>query len=199
MGITHTHGRASNNIKWEFEGSNSYVGIIVLAMDDDEFANFKNKKVYTYYILSNGKYYADSGDFDVPYSDTWYILFFNVDSDRQRTNLSYTVEFDPFPIETFFIIVIVIIIFGCVIGVVVKKNRARARTTTTQARERPEDQYPPQVQPPPQVPSPVIKPPLPQPAPPKPVEPEEFICTYCGERTTGDAAFCPSCGAKLNR
>ncbi len=47
------------------------VGIYVMAMDSTNYAKFSSSQTWTYYILSNGGYYADSGTFIAPYSAQW--------------------------------------------------------------------------------------------------------------------------------
>jgi len=80
----------NDEIDWSFSGSNTFVGVDVFAVDYDNYYNFYNGYSYTYYSLSNGGYYADSGTFTVPYSDDWYIIWANWDSDIQSTSLTYT-------------------------------------------------------------------------------------------------------------
>ncbi|MFX1314091.1 MAG: hypothetical protein ACFFHD_16005 [Promethearchaeota archaeon] len=75
---------------WEFSGSNHYVGITVMAMDSSEYYNFQYGYTYYYYSQSNGNYYGDSGSFYPTYTDTWYIVFVNWDSDVQSTVLTYS-------------------------------------------------------------------------------------------------------------
>ncbi len=80
-----------DEIDWDFYGSNVGVGISVYAMDSTEFLNFESGHYYEPCILSDGNDYSDSGTFDVPYTDDWYICFNNEDPDRESTILDATV------------------------------------------------------------------------------------------------------------
>jgi len=89
VGIYWSYPDSNDYIDWSFNGSNSYVGITVIAMDDTNFWNFDNGYSYTCYNLSSGAYYIDSGTFYPPYEDQWYIIFMNEDPDMQSTYLTY--------------------------------------------------------------------------------------------------------------
>ncbi|MCF2140372.1 MAG: hypothetical protein K9W44_10000 [Candidatus Lokiarchaeota archaeon] len=80
----------NDEISWSFSGTNTYVGIKVMVMDSANYNNFYYGYSYTYYLESSGDYYADSGTFTIPYSDTWYIIFANYDSDQESTALTYS-------------------------------------------------------------------------------------------------------------
>ncbi|MHA1775941.1 MAG: Loki-CTERM sorting domain-containing protein [Promethearchaeota archaeon] len=79
-------------VDWEFTGSNTYVGITAMAMDDEQYWDFSNGYSYTYYSLSSGGYWSDSGRFTIPYEDVWYFVFWNYDSDQQPTDLVHSLE-----------------------------------------------------------------------------------------------------------
>ena len=79
-------GNAGNIYSWSFTGSNSYVGITVRVMDANNYSRFQNRIAYNYYIFSDGSKYIDSGEWTIPYTDTWYTVFINVDSDQQSTD-----------------------------------------------------------------------------------------------------------------
>jgi len=81
-------------VDWYFEGTNTYVGIEVMAMDDTEFYDFQNSGSYMFYPLSDGSYYSDSGTFTVPYADEWYFVFWNSDSDELATDLNWGAIYD---------------------------------------------------------------------------------------------------------
>ncbi|MCK5346891.1 MAG: hypothetical protein KAR20_25960, partial [Candidatus Heimdallarchaeota archaeon] len=76
-------------IDWSFLGDPIFVGITVMAMDLDEYWNYLNDWSYSSYLLSNGSTHVDSGSFIVPYSDTWYIVFLNNDTDTTTTYLVF--------------------------------------------------------------------------------------------------------------
>ncbi len=97
------HDSASSAIQWSFNSSKSYVKIKVLAMDKPNYIEFSNNRnPSTSYVLSNGDKNSDSGIWTVPKSDTWYIVFWNIDSSKISTSITYEVKFDPVlnPIET---------------------------------------------------------------------------------------------------
>ncbi|MHA1720604.1 MAG: PKD domain-containing protein [Promethearchaeota archaeon] len=77
---------------WNFEGTNSHIGVIVRIMDSANYNNFQNSLTYSYYEVSDGSYYGDSGEFTVPYQDTWYTVFFNYDPDQQTTIITRQVS-----------------------------------------------------------------------------------------------------------
>ena len=89
VGIYWSYPDSNDYIDWSFNGSNSYVGITVIAMDDTNFWNFDNGYSYTSYSLSSGAYYIHSGTFYPLYEDQWYIIFMNEDPDMQSTYLTY--------------------------------------------------------------------------------------------------------------
>ncbi|MCG3224541.1 MAG: hypothetical protein H7647_08750, partial [Candidatus Heimdallarchaeota archaeon] len=81
-------------IEWSFSGSNSYVGIIVMAMDEYNFNKFDNGDMSAYaYFLSDGNYIADYGTFKAKSDDVWYIVFWNFDAVIESTSLTYKVKF----------------------------------------------------------------------------------------------------------
>jgi len=63
--------KEDETISWSFQGSNSYVGIYVMAMDSYDFDDFYYGFSFFYYELSDGGYYIHSGTFTVPYDETW--------------------------------------------------------------------------------------------------------------------------------
>ncbi|KKN20503.1 hypothetical protein LCGC14_0934990 [marine sediment metagenome] len=107
-------------IRWEFSGTNSYVGVTVYAMTKLEFEKFQNLQIYYRYILSDGTNYRDSGVFHPLSNDDWYIMFYNDDSSVQITYLTYDVEIDrggDFNFGGIIAIVIIVLIVGALIGV----------------------------------------------------------------------------------
>jgi len=75
---------------WSFSSSNTIIGITVLAMNAGNFSNLGVSGVnVTYYSLSPGGYTSDSGGFQPEYYDTWYILYWNNDTDAQPTDITY--------------------------------------------------------------------------------------------------------------
>ncbi|MHA1844804.1 MAG: zinc-ribbon domain-containing protein [Promethearchaeota archaeon] len=183
----YVHSQASNLITWSFEGSNKNVEIYLIALDENEYQKAKSGMDFSYYVLSNGRYYADSGDFEVPHSAEWYLLFFNLDLSRQNTDLTYNVEFDPIPfLLELFIIIIVIIIFVLITIIAIirkRKKKEQERFKEPQAKtiepanihiEPKMYSYPKETQPPEKYPIPSVK----------------------NHVTFGDIKYCPHCGAK---
>ena len=80
----------NDQIDWSFSGDNQYVGIIVYAMEEEEYLEFQSGGSPALYTLSSGDYVSDSGTFTVAYDDVWYIVFLNEDSDQQSTYLTYS-------------------------------------------------------------------------------------------------------------
>ena len=64
-----------DTIVWDFVGSDDTVGIIAMAMDAENYLDFYYGYSFTYWPLSDGSNYVDSGVFNVPYSDEWYVVF----------------------------------------------------------------------------------------------------------------------------
>ncbi len=84
----------NQNIKWSFNGSNSLVGIIVLAMDENNYNIFMDDAFSAFaYTLSDGSYYSHYGTFKAKSSDKWWIAFINLDGDMLSTSITYKVEF----------------------------------------------------------------------------------------------------------
>ena len=92
-------GSAEEKIKWSFESSKSYICITVWIMDDADWYNYQNHFSYSKIVVSDGSKNNDSGTHTVPYLDTYYVLFINLDSDEETTSLTYSVEFDPFELS----------------------------------------------------------------------------------------------------
>ena len=182
-------------IKWSFEGSLSSVGILVAAMDQDQY----NKYVFygqirfcRYYVLSDGSYWRDSGTFAVPNEDVWYILFIN--SGAMETSLSYNVMFEQVnPLYIIIAVIIAVLIIGLTVAILLNKGKTRKpKITVSQS---------------------IVSP---QPtkhniykiianengraniATPPTLKQNWLVCTNCGERIELPAYFCPNCGGRLD-
>ncbi|MHA1371713.1 MAG: PKD domain-containing protein [Promethearchaeota archaeon] len=77
-------------INWAFQGTNPSVGITAMAMDSASFSNLVASNPFTYYPLSGGTLTSDSGNFTVPYTDSWYIVFANNDIDQEPTDIIWS-------------------------------------------------------------------------------------------------------------
>jgi hypothetical protein len=115
------HAYAADRIEWSFESSKSHIGITVLVMDYDNYNTYKDYGFGTYGTASNGSLSNDSGSYQVPYGNEWYILFVNKDSDNEATVVSYSVRFDPSPFtfQLTFILIIGGVVIGSIVGLVV--------------------------------------------------------------------------------
>ncbi len=80
------------NIYWEFSSSNVFVGIVVFAMDPENWKKFKVDYLSAVgYILSDGDWVADWDNWEPVKKTTWYIAFINVDDDEELTTLTYSI------------------------------------------------------------------------------------------------------------
>jgi hypothetical protein len=75
--ITETVGR---DIKWSFKGSHSEVGINV-GVADESTLNLFEITMDVDYVLSDGLKTKDSGRFNIPQDDKWFIIFYVLDMD----------------------------------------------------------------------------------------------------------------------
>jgi len=170
-------------IKWEFSGSNSYVGIKVYAMTDLEFDKFQNLQTFYSYQLSDGSYIRDSGTFTPRSHDDWYVVFLNADSDMQTTYLTYDVDFVQ---DTSSLLIIVGILIAClavggIIGayIFIHNNKKRklliqeaSQTivpSSNQEQKEPIKNYNQNIQ----------------------------FCTSCGSPRRSENAYCGNCGKKF--
>lgn len=173
--------KEGDTIEWEFQGSNSYVGIDVIAMTQNNFDKFELLMQFFYYELSNGQYYSDYGTFEVKSDDVWYIVFVNLDEDFMSTNLTYEVNFKHGgPIGLIIGIIVGVIVVISVIGAIVIKTKKQKEV----------------------VPIPVMDPSSPdtmfqtQPTLSEiNIYAKQKFCTNCGQSADPDAKYCINCGA----
>ena len=170
-------------IRWEFSGSNNYVGIKVYAMTDLEFDKFQNLQTFYSYQLSDGSYYEASGTFIPRSYDDWYVVFLNADSDMQTTYLTYDVDFIEGPSLLGMIVVTIIafLVVGGIIGacvVVFNKKTKEKRRKQDICQE-------------------II--PISYQSQNAIIENGQGVkfCTYCGKAQRIDAAYCENCGRKF--
>jgi hypothetical protein len=172
-------------IEWSFSGSNSYVGIIVMAMDEYNFNKFDNGDMSAYaYFLSDGNYIADYGTFKAKSDDVWYIVFWNFDAVIESTSLTYKVKFPGVSIGLIIGIVIGVIVVIAIIGGVVSSNKKKKATMMPAAAQ------------------PGVYQPY---APAQPTDQQSYapaqpvvsakVCSNCGASMEG--SFCTSCGSKM--
>ncbi|MFW9882084.1 MAG: hypothetical protein ACFFG0_54160 [Candidatus Thorarchaeota archaeon] len=168
----------NDKLKWEFSGSNSYVGITAFALTDTEFYKFQTYQAFYAYTLSDGSYYKDSGTFSPPSYDKWYVVFLNADPDMQITYLTYNVVVDRgFNLDLVSIIV-PIIIGGIIVGVLIylfKKKKEEVKPVTE------------------------IKS-VPTSSKSRHSEMKENLkyCSQCGSSQKMNAVYCVKCGSKFD-
>ena len=75
---------------WSFSGSNSAVGITVMAMDSGNYSRLLAAESYSYILIAAGQNYVASGTFEPIYAANWYILFLNNSTTHQTTTLTYS-------------------------------------------------------------------------------------------------------------
>jgi hypothetical protein len=112
-------------IKWSFESTNSYVGITVLALDQDQYDRYQSHETYTYYTLSDGSYAKDSGRFVVPHADYWHIWFIHYDFNNQQTFLSYDITFEQVNPITIIVVVLIVSTIIAIVLILVKNKRPK--------------------------------------------------------------------------
>ena len=173
-------------IKWEFSGSNNYVGIKVYAMTDLEFDKFQNFQTFYPYHLSDGSYIQDSGTFTPPSYDDWYVVFRNADSDMQTTYLTYNVDFIEDPsllgmiVGTIIAFLAVGGIIGACVGVSNKKAKEKQRKQEVSQKIISSSDQSDQIQKELKENAQSVK-----------------FCTNCGKTHRIDAVFCEGCGRKF--
>ncbi len=173
-------------IDWSFSGSNPYVGIIVMAMDEYNFNKFDGGDLSAYvYFLSNGDYYIQSGTFRARSDDTWYIVFWNFDSTLESSSVTYEAKFPTGSIGLIIGIIVGVLVLAGIIGAVVYSMNKKKKTSGMPAATQP-GIYQPY-------------------APVQPTEQQSYttaqpvvsakVCSNCGASMEG--SFCTSCGAKM--
>ena len=171
-----------DKIRWEFSGTNSYVGITVLAMSDIEFNKFQNAQTFYTYTLSNGSFYIASGTFYPPSYDTWYIVFLNADSSVQTTYLTYdinVVKGDDGLFESILYPIITVVIIGAIIGAGIeifkKKKQKEEREIIGQTEKLSRSPH----------------------TPTNEVYDSIKYCSQCGSSQMINAVYCVKCGNKF--
>ncbi len=169
------------DIEWSFSGSNPYVGIIVMAMDQYNFNKFENGDLNALvYFISDGDYVVDYGTFRARKDDKWFIVFLNFDASMESTSLTYKAKFPSGNVGLIIGIVIGVIVIIALIGAGVeylnKKKKKAALSTVYQ----PYTPYQPAEQ--------QLYAVTEQKARPK-------VCPKC--RYSMEGSFCTNCGSKM--
>ncbi|KKL73244.1 hypothetical protein LCGC14_2076860 [marine sediment metagenome] len=96
-GYTEIHGYANQYINWSFSTSPSQI-INVWALDWGQYMAFTSGFLAVGHLLSTSS--SDSGTFNVPVGNNWYIVFWNDELGSQHTVVTYNAVFvgDPPPI-----------------------------------------------------------------------------------------------------
>lgn len=173
--------KKDETITWSFQGSNNYVGIYVMAMDSDDFDYFDYGFSLFYYELSDGGYYIHSGTFNVPYDETWYIVFLNDDLDIESTYLDYEVSFNHSSSIGLIVGIVVGAIVGLAIvaGIIISINRKKSKGEPIQQ----------PIQQPTQETQDVEQ--------TSTVDSNVKFCVSCGSKSNVSVAFCENCGAEF--
>ena len=187
---------SDGHIDWSYTGSNSYVGITVWILDDENFAIFQSIGAAYGYEQSDGSYYSDSGSFDIPNEDIWYIVFMHNDITVifQSTSLSANVNFVQPGLETWLLAILIVIpifivtIIILAVVLIIRNNKQKQDLTMVYTTQTPLYQTQPQYQQP-----------LPPPPPPLPISSSTIFCVKCGSVNDESSSFCSTCGTKLMR
>lgn len=122
---------SSDYLYWSFSSRNVKVTITVLAMDDDNWENYRYSiGSWTSITLSQNKT-ADSGYFYPPYEKKWYIVMLNNDSSCETTLLDACIcinriptnEFYSFSLIMLFVPIYGLSILGILIYYIIKKKK----------------------------------------------------------------------------
>lgn len=169
------------DIEWSFSGSNSYVGIIVMAMDQYNFNKFDNGDLSAFvYILSDGDYISHHGTFRARSDDKWFIVFLNLDLVFESTSLTYEAKFPSGNVGLIVGIVIGAIVILAIIGAGVEYLNKKKRKATLSTIYQPYTPYQPTEQQPYAVTEQKVRP---------------KVCPKC--RYSMEGSFCTNCGSKM--
>lgn len=87
------HGDASNKVRWSYQSSAAYITVRI--MDRENFSKFQGGNPHDYTQVANGTTLTGSGSYKVPYKDTWYVVYMNLDYRYTSTSIHWEVHFDP--------------------------------------------------------------------------------------------------------
>jgi len=193
-GIMDTTG----DIYWSFSATNN-VYLDVWICDDYNYDIFDGGGTAEGYHVSNFEDYYDSGTFDIPYEDKWYVIFMNNDYyEYTSTSVSITVNFHGVQTGSNLILILVIVIpvvvviaiVGLAVGLSVRNKRKKAEIVQTPLYQQPVGTYQ----------QPTYYAPV-QPMQPQPIQSQPMqtkICNNCGSTNKIENRFCVSCGSDMS-
>ena len=86
--LYYNYSAAGNDIlNWEYTSSNINIGARVYALDALNFGYFEVDDPSYKWVLADTESSSDSGSFTIPYTDTWYLVYINLDTDEETTIL----------------------------------------------------------------------------------------------------------------
>ena len=195
---------ANETIEWYFKSWHSWdLTILCLLMNNAQYSNFVNNvnNVDLNYAISNSAYTELSDgtkkeDSVFRYISTsgWYIVFINIGSLQETTNLQYDITWDggaPYQLPptdwTPFIVLGVMGVIGLVICLFVYRKQKQKleriqvqnlkRNLSTQSIYEQKENIPKVTQ-------------------NMPTNISIVFCTHCGKKVTTEVEFCPACGKK---
>ena len=206
-----TNGYSDSDIDWEYETNDTSIGLVVWAMDEDDYDDYKDSLPYTKYILYSGYAYIRSGNWEVHHDDTWYVMLINWDADNKTVLVEYEITFNTSDFFgefgwIFFPIGMVVFIAICS-GISKSQQQAKARrvqqnkqtaTSPYKIERAPEQKKSDMFT---ELDSKSVESAKPVKPPPQPAEPKsgaKKYCSLCGEKLDFDASFCHACGSKLD-
>jgi len=186
----------TGSIYWSYITSN-YVDLEVWILDDSNYDIYESGGTATGYPVSEYVNYFDSGTFNIPYEDKWYIIFINADNlHLSSTTASITVTFNGVKTFSDQQAIIIAVVAGVVITAIAvpvsianKKKKAQAASQQTPINQQPisiiqEPTTYTQVQP--------I-----QTQPIQKQQPKTKYCPHCGNENKSESHFCAYCGASM--
>ncbi|MBN1215348.1 MAG: hypothetical protein JXA99_07870 [Candidatus Lokiarchaeota archaeon] len=113
------------DVEWYIKSYTEDVGLRVLLMNIDNVKKFYlNNTDIKYYILFNGDKPEANGEHQIPYKDTWFIIFLNDDESEQYTkcDLRYGVDqthiyYESLPTIFFYSLLIILSIYAFILKI----------------------------------------------------------------------------------
>jgi len=92
--ITFSQAVTTNyDVDWSFTSSVGNIYINIIAMDEWNYTDFTTGGIgYSYWTIVPGSN-SGSGEWDIPYDDTWYVTFRNNDDDEGSTYVTLDIDF----------------------------------------------------------------------------------------------------------
>jgi len=174
----------ADSIFWSFSATNGVL-LDVWILDDYNFSIYDNDGIFSGHQVSNYEGTYDSGTFDIPYEDKWYVIFVHDDSAELFVTTHVIIEVNFIGIGGdsnlglilgIVIPVVVVIVVGAVVGSVIAKKKRQSKPDAVSGQ-----------------PVEVIE----QSTPPQPTR--GTFCTKCGGSNPPKNKFCVKCGGDLTK